>query len=47
MMVHRIATPDLSREAFLSNFIDYLALRTGCVADDRKPVLIVRDAMDE
>jgi len=33
--VHRIATGHLSSEAFLSNFIDYLALGTGCRARNR------------
>ena len=32
MIAHRIATQDLQREAFASNFIQYLALFTGCGA---------------
>jgi hypothetical protein len=35
MIVHTIATRDLSSEAFLSNLIDYLALRTSGGAGDR------------
>ena len=48
MIVHRIATRDLRTEGFLSNFIDYLVLRTKPVARViDKPLLINGDAMEE
>ena len=47
MIVHRIATRDLSSEAFLSNLIDYLALRTAVARVIEKPLLVNGDAMEE
>jgi len=47
MPTHRIATQDLSTEAFLSSLIDYLALRNNCGAVDQKPLRTNADAMEE